>query len=323
MKITQWSEFRCHKAGFTVVELLVVIAIVGILMALLLPAVQAAREASRRVQCGSRMKQVSLAIAGHELQTKSFPPGRMGCSSMIGVTPPWPAEPCDRLPPANRMCGGSGFVAILPLLEQSSLFEALDLRATGMWVDNLNQPGWFINGSAAKRAALLVALPTLACPSSTSMRISQVYEQLTPAAVGDFALCSGTLGPDSPIDDAKYKNDGMFVYASSRKPCDIFDGLSNTIFVGEVLASDQFESSNVWTYGRVHADSLRSTRNPLNTLPGEGIVSERRNGAFGSLHFGGANFAFGDGHIKFITESVDVTIYRSASAIRDGGATWP
>ena len=108
------------------------------------------------------------------------------------------------------------------------------------------------------------------------------------------------------------------MYARKRKPTDITDGLSHTFFVGEVKAADQWESSNIWTYGRLHADTLRTTRNPLNTPPGEGVISNRRNGAFGSHHPGGAAFAFGDGRVEFISDSIDNEIYQSAAAIRDG-----
>lgn len=305
-------------AGFTLVELLVVITIIGVLTSLLLPAVQAARESVRNTQCQSRMRQVMLAIATHEIQTRTYPAGRMGCSAETATIPPWPMSPCGELTIPNRLCGASGLVPLLPGLEQAALFEALDGRATGLWVDNLNDPDWFLGATAAKRDAIRTRPSVFVCPSSPSPAISFVYSQLTDAATGNYALCQGTLGADSNEDDAKYDNDGAFVYARHRKPMDIRDGLSNTIFAGEVRAAETWESSNIWTYGRVHADTLRTTLNPINTLPGQGIVRNRRNGAFGSQHPGGASFAFGDGHVRFISDSIDIELYRAASAIRDG-----
>lgn len=306
------------RRGFTIVELLVVVSITGVLVSLLLPAVQAAREAARRGQCQSRLRQISLAITSHEVQTKSYPAGRIGCSAAVSELPPWPMDPCGGLQIPNRLCGASGFVAILPQLEQQALFDSLDVREGGLWVDNLNDTAWFLGADAAKRDAVLTQPNMMKCPTSTAEAISGTYAQLTLAATGDYALCSGTNGPDAELNTAKYGNDGAFVYGRKRRAADVFDGLSNTIFIGEVLGAHLWESSNIWTYGRVNADSLRTTTNPLNTMPGDGIVRERRNGAFGSQHGGGANFAFGDGHVAFISDSIDLELYRNMSAIRDG-----
>ena len=88
--------------------------------------------------------------------------------------------------------------------------------------------------------------------------------------------------------------------------------------VGEVVLADVWESSNTWSYALVNADCMRSTRNPLNTQPGSGIVRERQNGAFGSQHPGGANFCYADGHVQFVTDSIDTDVYRALSTIHDG-----
>ena len=87
--------------------------------------------------------------------------------------------------------------------------------------------------------------------------------------------------------------------------------------MGEVALADTWESSNTWSYALVNADCLRSTRNPLNTRPGDGIVRERQNGAFGSEHPGGANFCYADGRIRFTEDTIGQTIYRSQSTIND------
>jgi len=303
------------RLAFTLVELLVVIAIIGVLVALLLPAVQAAREAARRSQCSSQLRQVMLGLSLHEASQGNFPPGRMGCSSQADATPPWPADPCANLKIPNRMCGASGFVAILPYLEEQALQTALNSRVGGLWVDNLNDRRWFDMADEAKRQAMLLRPAVYACPSSNAEPVSDVYNPITLAATGSYALCNGTLGPDSEDNLVKYENDGPFVYARKRSIKTIMAGISHTYFAGEVANADLWESSNIWTYGRIHADTLRSTRNPLNTPPETGVVRMRRNGAFSSNHPSGAQFAFGDGHVEFVTDEIDLTIYRAASSI--------
>ena len=86
--------------------------------------------------------------------------------------------------------------------------------------------------------------------------------------------------------------------------------------MGEVILTDTFESSNTWTYALVHADCLRTTRNPLNRHPGEGILLHGQNGAFGSRHPGGATFCLADGHVKTLSDQISHNIYREYSTTR-------
>ena len=116
----------------------------------------------------------------------------------------------------------------------------------------------------------------------------------------------------------------MFNYRTSYKIRNVTDGMSRTIFAGEVIDADTRESANRWMLGSRHLDSLRSTENPVNTPPGEGIVLDaygyKCNGAFASEHPGGANFGFGDGHVTFISENIDLLTYQALST-REGGET--
>ena len=312
MQRTEKDRAR-NCSAFTLVELLVVIAIIGILIGMLLPAVQTVREAARRISCSNNQRQIGLGLALHESNFSRFPPGRMGCSSSGDTGLPWPSDPCANLDIPNRLCGASAFVSILSFMEMESLQTLLDAREGGLWVDDVNDRAWFDSASSNKRAALLVRPTVFVCPSAVAEPISDVYAAISDSATGSYALCSGSLGPDSYVESIKYDNNGAFVYARSRKVSSFTNGLSNTYFGGEVIDADRWESSNVWSYGRVHADSLRTTRNPLNTPPTEGVVRDRRNGAFGSRHPGGANFVFGDGHVQFVSDNIELEVYRQAS----------
>ncbi len=138
------------------------------------------------------------------------------------------------------------------------------------------------------------------------------------AATGDYALCAGTKGPsyNTSYKDVKWGNDGAFLYIRRLDSADFRDGLSNTIFVGEVQESDSLNSPLVWSLAYRHSNP-RTTENALNTLPGEGscldMYGRRLNGAFGSKHPGGAHFAFGDGHVSFLSENVDLRSYQALS----------
>ena len=123
------------------------------------------------------------------------------------------------------------------------------------------------------------------------------------------------MGPVESDYTTSYRNNGAFIYRRSRRNNDIRDGLSNTIFLGEVVRPDTWESSNIWTLARGNLDCLRNTTNPVNTLPGYGIAVFNLNGAFASWHPGGAVFAFGDGHVEFVNERIDFSVYQAYSTI--------
>lgn len=309
-------RYNIRRSAFTLIELLVVVAIVSLLVALLLPAVQSAREAARSTQCRNQLRQITLAVSLYETQHGRLPPGRYGCDRGYGS--PVPDNPCGGLSDTERLNGGSGLVAILPMLEEDALFDALAPRDVGLWNNNLDDLAWYWTAGEEKQNALTTSPGLYRCPSSLAGQLSEVYPP-TIVATGDYALCHGSLGPSSPWLDAKYENDGAFLYARALRVSQVTDGISKTIFVGETTHADSWESSNVWTYARVNADSLRSTANPLNTPPGEGVVRNRRNGAFGSHHPSGANFAWGDCRVRFMSDHVDQRVYQASSRVADGG----
>ncbi|MGD9128657.1 MAG: DUF1559 domain-containing protein, partial [Planctomycetia bacterium] len=143
-----------RQKGFTLVELLVVIAIIGILIALLLPAIQAAREAARKLGCANNLKQIGLGIMNYESTHHHFPPGRVGC---------------DRDSTGNY-CNGihqevatSGFVAILPHLELQNIYDLFNF-SSGPWTEQ--DASWITVGS--NRDAVAQRPPVFVCPSDTA-----------------------------------------------------------------------------------------------------------------------------------------------------------
>jgi prepilin-type N-terminal cleavage/methylation domain-containing protein/prepilin-type processing-associated H-X9-DG protein len=316
-----WSRAPT-RFGFTLVELLVVIAIIGVLVALLLPAVQAAREAARRSQCVNNQKQQATAILNYETAYGKLPAGRHGCDATS-------ASLCSTQKDIDKS-GISGFVKILPFLELQSVYNALDLKKQGLtiWPAHVDGP---INYSgtwrtAAVQQALSNRPQVFVCPSADSSPFSE-YEIYNAAqgwepspATGDYALCMGHRGPKwgRDLDWVELKNSGVFMYLREFELRQIEDGTSTTFFGGELVESHTLDSGSLWSRAERHLDSLRTTDNPINTPPGLGEVHKKRagptqqyaaNGAFGSKHAGGANFYFGDGHVEFISEGIDLPTY--------------
>jgi prepilin-type N-terminal cleavage/methylation domain-containing protein len=307
------SSLRLPPFGFTLVELLVVISILGVLVALLLPAIQAAREAARRSTCINNQKQVGLAVIEYETAMRKFPSGRIGCD---GLGDEEPIAICPPGLPAEKQTAASGFVLLLPYLEMQPLYDQLNVENGGLWNRNVNDLVWY--GDPGKNKGIKEIIQTMVCPSEGAKPISYVYQPIG-AATASYAFSNGTKGPGHTRLQVRYENDGLFVFVKSRRAREVFDGLSNTFMLGEVVLSDTWESSNTWSYTRAHADSLRTTKNPLNTWPGTGdYLEEQRNGAFGSFHPQGAVFTFADGHLQFITEDIELATYRALSTIDQG-----
>ena len=296
--------------GFTLVELLVVIAIIGILIGMLLPAVQRVRESARRVSCQNNFRQIGLAIANYESAHQSLPPGRIGCDD-IGEQMSFSG--CETEQDSEQKNGASGFIPLLPFLELGNLEEQLAVDDGGLWNRDVDDLAWF-EDSPEKREGILEELPILWCPSETGERVSEVYQPII-AATSSYAFSNGTMGPDFLLYQTKYLNDGAFVYKLTKTLAEVTDGLSNTLFVGEVTRPDTWESSNIWSYAISNADCLRTTNNPVNTRPGAGVVLARRNGAFASSHPNGSQFLYGDGHVRFIPTAVDFELYQGSSTI--------
>jgi prepilin-type N-terminal cleavage/methylation domain-containing protein/prepilin-type processing-associated H-X9-DG protein len=302
-----------HRNAFTLVELLVVIAIIGILVALLLPAIQAAREAARRAQCVNNMKQLSLGMLAFHDAYKKFPAGRKGCDTNHYY--PECKSPPAKLDKFGANLGESGIsalVRILPNLEEQTLHDQFHVEDVATWGTNTT---WW-NDADVKNA--IAARPDVfRCPSDGELPREAEYKHDVPASIpvapGSYALNMGTKGTPSTSNDVKFNNTGMFFYVKQIKIQQITDGLTQTFFIGETIGGHLGTSSNIWSHGN-RGNLLRTTANPLNTPigvnQGGGLMSNpgtgggNSNTSFGSRHPGGAHFAYGDGHVDYLTDSI-------------------
>jgi prepilin-type N-terminal cleavage/methylation domain-containing protein/prepilin-type processing-associated H-X9-DG protein len=328
---------RCHvrrcPIGFTLVELLVVIAIIGILVALLLPAIQAARESARRSQCGNNIRQLADAALNYESAYKSLPPGRYGCDGAADLN-------CS---PGAFSRSASGLLTMLPFLEEQALYDSIDFTV-GPWnartPDNSCERDPAANTHGTNQKLVSTQLTVMNCPSDRKLPYAEWNDKQE--ATGSYAFCAGTKGPSCATrNTAKYRKppvgaglDGAFSYlqGSDRRGIAlrlISDGTSKTYFFGETVDGHVRETRNRWTAAGRYVDTFRTTENPINTpvgigafeYAGDGYVTT---GCFASRHPGGAQFAFGDGRVEFVSEDIAIGIYQAAATragADDGGTT--
>jgi prepilin-type N-terminal cleavage/methylation domain-containing protein len=297
------------RRGFTLVELLVVIAIIGVLVALLLPAVQSAREAARRMSCSNNMKQLSLGLHNYEDTHKTLPPAGIDSNQMSWV------------------------VLLLPYFEQGALYNQF----------NFNKGSW----QAFNRTTLVqgVRIKGIICPDLTTKADSYSNFATTPDESSVSALhYYAVLGPNGPVGSNTGQsylvqgiaNQGFGVCANqgafgqgvtvssnvipTNNPLRTFtDGTSNTLMLGE-MAWPKYLYWRPWTRG-YYADSRgtllyagRNVTNPINSK----LSDPWNDASFGSLHPGGAMFSRADGSIHYVRQNIDMPTYR-ALASRDGG----
>ncbi|TWU20787.1 DUF1559 domain-containing protein [Bythopirellula polymerisocia] len=309
---------RVPERAFTLVELLVVIAIIGVLVALLLPAIQAAREAARRSQCTNNLRQIGLAVLTYESTNGHIPPGRLGCDVGYRPEPYCPAESAE--PNQSEL---SGFAVILPYIELQAGSRLFDLQGEGILMVGSGTENWKRN--LAGLEFLRTRPPVYVCPSDLAEpQIEGVeYQDIEGLGTGSYALCMGSNGPAYGIlPQAKIENNGLFMYKRTFALREVVDGLSKTFIAGETTNGHlrEYDTYNIWSQGLRHVSSLRNTENPLNTPPGLGTTRAMKttytplaNGAFISNHPGGGNFVFGDGHTDFMSENIDLELYRALS----------
>ncbi len=324
-----------RRCAFTLIELLVVIAITSILIALLLPAVQSAREAARRARCTGNLRQIGIALHGYHDAFGSLPPGRMMTYDrrFAGPNPPCTSTIVDK----------SLFVMLLPFLEQRALYDAINQDLTILGMEN--------------RTTHAVALEVLACPSDPGavvragdaermavFGLAEPGEHLAmaftsySASAGAFDVSAFPRPPSCAVPGPLAgQADGAFCDIAPIRLASIRDGLSQTMFVSE-KATDAFLSlASVdpmiprrygWYFTGNFGDTLLTAFYPPNmpfrVAAAAGSAHTR---SASSFHPGGVNALLGDGSVRFVKETVNTWPFdpitgRPVGATRTPGGWW-
>jgi prepilin-type N-terminal cleavage/methylation domain-containing protein/prepilin-type processing-associated H-X9-DG protein len=334
------------RRAFTLVELLVVIAIIGVLIALLLPAVQAAREAARRTKCQNHLKQIGLAMHNYHSVHNTFPPGRL-----------------RTLIDGQGRCF-SAYAHLLPYLEANSLYQQINFNA------NPDDP-------AANGTALGATIPYFLCPSDSYqiLQSNVVNGVIVNSAVHNYPLCTGTTYPLSPRNPGGVPVTGVYFENSQVGFRDLLDGSSQTVCISETVKADAggpttwdgISKTNgfVLTRGNDNATNgpeltdyatqchgsglqLQQTRGSrwLYGAPGHSMYNHMRppndpdvdcrgglphsirnnhwwdrlslNVAARSRHPGGVHALYCDGHVQFVSNTIQVSTWQALGS-REGG----
>ena len=311
-----------RRSGFTLVEMLVVIAVLAVLIALLLPAMQGARESARRVQCGNNLRQIGLATAAYVARNDEELP--------FGAQ--WGGGPTQ-----NR---GTGLARLLPFLEEEMVFDAIDFKNMTIWVDDMRFPdGRFIRDTV---------IPALLCPSDERFTGLPSWQPDWHNAPCNYAASSG---PTAHIDNSAcscpeamalnqfqipapppslYGQANNYAGPFNRQGVaygllQIRDGLSSTIFFGETRPSCGAHHSRGWLRSN-SGQGLTSTLVPINTdtcdntSAGNGCTrwcNWNYELGFRSRHPGGAMFVFGDASVHYLPDTIDHLTYQRLGAKSD------
>jgi prepilin-type N-terminal cleavage/methylation domain-containing protein len=331
---------RTKSSAFTLVELLVVIAIIGILIALMLPAIQAARESARRTTCANNLMQIGTALSSYQSAHLSLPPGTVE-----------PKGPIYSVPQGNHI---SWIVQILPYLDEDTAYKQIDLAA-----------GAYAKTNAPVRS---INISMLICPSYSGATSVSGPANDRIAGLSNYAGCHNDV--ETPIDE---NNNGVFFLNSHIREKDVTDGISHTIYVGEKIGGtwdlgwmsgtratlrncgSPFERENwndpngssgaapVWS--NIYLGQIASPAAPAVPMPGAvtgGVApaaptpaataeaaadkpvvlptspEDLKVGGFGSCHPLVANFLYGDGTVQTIADDIDLDLLKQLGSRNDG-----
>jgi prepilin-type N-terminal cleavage/methylation domain-containing protein len=339
------SSPKNRSTGFTLVELLVVIAIIGVLVALLLPAVQAAREAARRSSCSNKLRQLAIGLHNHHDTHNKLPPGAQG------VVYPQPNPPGNT---TTGITGTSWIVFTLPFFEQQPLYDKYRFDLSHFTTENGGTVG-------------SVVVPTLYCPSGPDPK--KYVDPNAGVAGNPSTHYYGVMGPGGATDNFQLLIGGttyQYRYGSSGangawsyhgmlshyqdigssisqfrvvRFSDVTDGTTNTLMLGEISLTlpvnmpgtttaqpNQYRSwirGNTTSTGANGSGTTKNVRYPINSTFYNGSNNFNEI-SFGSHHPGGAQFALGDASVRFISQTIDLLIYQaSASMNQKENATLP
>ena len=310
------------KNAFTLVELLVVIAIIAILIALLLPAVQSAREAARRIQCANHQKQLGIAVHNFENSRGELPPGTTGYVDGVwnGVT---------------------AWVQLLPYLEQETVEELATIQPDDWW--NSAGPYWEYE------------IPTYFCPSDDAKgrridNLNQTHSNYVLCYGSDVESLEGFQPQQCGPPECDHATDGAFRAQEGRKMSSFLDGTAYTVIMSELIAGkcdvlggncspwdlrgvwmDPFMGSHAYTHRLTPNSSERDDFTycpnasgydhpdiPCHRTHDSPTTNQLSYVAARSYHPGGVNTVYGDGHVIFHSESIDLFVWRALSTIATG-----
>ncbi len=328
------NDSAARRRGFTLVELLVVIAIIGILLGILLPAVQAVREAARRTDCKNKIRQLGLGLHNYESAFQRFPVGyRYISGTDYAAQTGYPVA--GGYEDANHLGHGWG-IYILPFLEQQNLYDTIKLDLPGFDVANLTPREQ--------------SLPVFLCPTDAWSHENFVVRDDSVSPVERYAAASYCANwgpaqgvadtPGDPSDDINLdatpdQSRGPFYRNSRTRFADVIDGVSNTLAVGErtngpildvngnpigTPPHPNFETTWFAAIRDIDAPDddhghmvLFDAEYGPNQARGAGTGADR---GISAPHSGLAQFAFLDGSVHTINQQIDIGVYRALASIR-------
>jgi prepilin-type N-terminal cleavage/methylation domain-containing protein/prepilin-type processing-associated H-X9-DG protein len=294
-------EGTMKRLGFTLIELLVVLAVIGVLLALLLPAVQYAREAARRGQCQNNLHQIGVALASYHAGHQTLPPAKINPGSYrpIPGDPNWPI-----------LGGGTknttGWVLLLPFLDRADLFGEYNASLCSSANAAASLPLMPVMGSDAANSTVVgVLLGVFICPSDTSPALhTQAPDTPTnPLSVrngrqSNYLFATGAFSDSSQIyHSLDHRNEqGMFGNNGAANYDQVGDGLGQSIAVGEAVHPPNGAVGGPYWGAGVEGCC-------------HGPVTIGSRGPFASRHPRGAHFLFGDGSVRFLSEDLDSQVF--------------